>query len=84
MKPAFPLPFGRIAPKKGVTNRPVSGDDPMKMNSTLAKAFNDQLSMEFKSFYSYLQIAAWFETRSLPGFALAWRESVRCGLMTGA
>lgn len=41
----------------------------MKMSETLETAFNEQISVEFHSAYTYLQMAAYFEDRHLPGFA---------------
>ena len=41
----------------------------MKMSETLESAFNNQISVEFHSAYTYLQMAAYFEDRHLPGFA---------------
>ncbi|MGH3442859.1 MAG: ferritin [Nitriliruptorales bacterium] len=39
------------------------------MSDSLKKAFNDQIAIEFAASYLYLQIAADFEARNLPGFA---------------
>jgi ferritin len=41
----------------------------MAMNPDLEKAFNDQITLEFSSEYVYLQMAAYFDRRDLPGFA---------------
>ncbi len=43
----------------------------MTMNDALAAGFNDQITLEFASSYSYLQLAAYFAERSLSGFE-AW------------
>ena len=39
------------------------------MSDRLAKAFNDQITLEFASSFAYLQLAAYFEEASLSGFA---------------
>lgn len=39
------------------------------LSKKMAKAFNEQITKEFASSYLYLQMAAWFENRGLPGFA---------------
>lgn len=46
----------------------------MKMNQELEAAFNRQLGVEFDSFYAYLQMAAWFDDASFPGFAHWMRQ----------
>ena len=38
------------------------------MSEPLAKAYNDQISMEFASSHAYLQLAAYFADESLTGF----------------
>jgi ferritin len=40
-----------------------------QMDVDLARAFNEQINLEFESMYVYLQMAAHFESRDLPGFA---------------
>ena len=39
------------------------------INDKMLKAFNDQITREIYSAYIYLQMAAWFEEKSLEGFA---------------
>lgn len=39
------------------------------MDAKLLQAFNDQIQLEFESAYTYLQMAAWYESRELIGFA---------------
>jgi len=39
------------------------------MDKKLQKAFNDQIKNELYSAYIYLAMAAYFETKNLPGFA---------------
>jgi len=39
------------------------------MDKKLAKAFNDQIKNELYSAYLYLAMAAWSESKNLPGFA---------------
>lgn len=41
----------------------------MLMPENLAKAFNDQITLEFQSSLAYLQMSAFFEQRSLRGMA---------------
>jgi len=41
------------------------------MSDRLAKAYNDQITLEFSSSHAYLQLAAYFADRSLSGFE-AW------------
>lgn len=41
------------------------------MSNKLAKAYNDQIALEFSSSHAYLQLAAYFADRSLSGFE-AW------------
>lgn len=41
----------------------------MQMSTELAAAFNDQIVMELESSLAYLQMAAYFEDRSLTGMA---------------
>jgi len=41
------------------------------MSDQLAKAYNDQITLEFSSSHAYLQLAAYFADRSLTGFE-AW------------
>lgn len=41
----------------------------MKMSETLAAKFNDQITLEFESSIAYLQMAAYFDARSLKGMA---------------
>lgn len=41
------------------------------MSDQLAKAYNDQITLEFSSSHAYLQLAAYFADRSLSGFE-AW------------
>jgi len=41
----------------------------MKLNEKLEVAFNRQLNLEFESYYSYLQMSAWFDDHSFPGFS---------------
>jgi ferritin len=43
----------------------------MKMPETLAEQFNRQIDLELASSIAYLQMAAYFDARSLPGMA-AW------------
>jgi ferritin len=43
----------------------------MKMSTTLAAAFNDQITLELESSNAYLQMASYFESCSLKGMA-AW------------
>jgi ferritin len=43
----------------------------MEMPTTLAEAFNRQIDLELESSTAYLQMAAYFDDRSLSGFA-AW------------
>jgi ferritin len=44
------------------------------MSDTLAKAYNDQITLEFSSSHAYLQLAAYFADRSLTGFE-AWMRA---------
>jgi ferritin len=44
------------------------------MDPQLQQAFNDQIQLEFASAYTYLQMAAWCESRDLTGFA-AWMRA---------
>ncbi len=50
------------------------------MDKKLQKAFNDQIKNELYSAYIYLAMAAYFETKNLPGFAhwmkVQYREEV--------
>jgi len=46
----------------------------MAMSDRLAAAFNDQITLEFASSYTYLQLAAFFEERSLTGFS-SWMRA---------
>ena len=39
------------------------------MDKKLQKVFNDQIKHELYSAYIYLAMAAYFETKNLPGFA---------------
>jgi ferritin len=39
------------------------------MSKELEQAFNDQITLEFSSEYVYLQMAAYFESEDMPGFA---------------
>ena len=39
------------------------------IKKALAKAINEQINKELYSAYLYLQMAAYFETKTLPGFA---------------
>jgi ferritin len=41
----------------------------MAFSSTLEKAFNEQITLEFTSAYEYLAMSAWLESASLPGMA---------------
>jgi ferritin len=41
----------------------------MTLNNTLEKALNEQVGIEFESFYSYLSMAAYFDANSWDGFA---------------
>ena len=41
----------------------------MKMSDTLAETFNRQIDLELASSIAYLQMAAYFDGRSLPGMA---------------
>jgi ferritin len=43
----------------------------MKMSDALAAKFNDQITLELESSIAYLQMAAYFDARSLSGMA-AW------------
>ena len=38
-------------------------------SKAVVKAINDQIAMEFKAAYTYLSMSAYFEDKSLPGFA---------------
>ena len=44
------------------------------MSDALAKAYNDQITLEFSSSHAYLQLAAYFADRSLTGFE-AWMRA---------
>lgn len=46
----------------------------MPMSDSLAAAYNDQISLEFSSSHTYLQLAAYFSTESLTGFE-AWMRT---------
>ena len=41
----------------------------MQLSPELTKAYNDQIQLEFESSFTYLQMCADFELRSLPGMA---------------
>lgn len=41
----------------------------MQLSPELTKAYNDQIQLEFESSFTYLQMGADFELRSLPGMA---------------
>jgi ferritin len=41
----------------------------MTLNNALETALNEQVGIEFESFYSYLSMAAYFDARSWDGFA---------------
>lgn len=41
----------------------------MQMSDKLAKAFAEQVTMEFASSIAYLQMSAWFDSTDLPGMA---------------
>lgn len=41
----------------------------MKLHGDIEKALNEQINLEFVSAYAYLAMAAWFEHKSLAGFA---------------
>lgn len=54
------------------------------MDKKLQKAFNDQIKHELYSAYIYLAMAAYFETKNLPGFAhwmkVQYKEEVSHGM----
>jgi ferritin len=41
----------------------------MKLHAEIEKAISEQINLEFLSAYAYLAMAAWFENKSLAGFA---------------
>jgi ferritin len=43
----------------------------MMIKQKIHKALNKQVNVEFNAFYSYLSMAAYFESHHMPGFA-AW------------
>lgn len=49
----------------------------MKMDKRMAEALNSQVTREFYSGYLYMQMAAWFEERSLKGCARWMRVQAR-------
>lgn len=54
------------------------------MDKQLQKAYNDQIKNEFYSAYLYLSMAAYFESKNLPGFAkwmkVQYKEEVSHGM----
>jgi len=56
----------------------------MKLHPDIERAINEQINLEFLSAYAYLAMAAWFEHKSLAGFAswmtLQGREELGHGM----
>ncbi len=63
--------FGSSRPVYDAAFPSIRGADPVKLPDELAKAFNDQVTMELASSVAYLQMAAHFENENLIGMA-AW------------
>jgi ferritin len=49
----------------------------VKISDDLAKAYNDQIRIEYESMYAYEQMSAYFHNRNLTGFAAWMRVQAR-------